>query len=406
MKSTNGCSIKIVSKLLFLFLFVISNVIFSQEKSKWGKLALDSLKINSIQLDTTKNLVLFVDKLKSLKNQTLKKDVSIIHIGDSHIQGGAFTNTIKIGLENYFGKGGIGLVFPHKLAKTNGVSNSNFSSKNSWTSKKNTSKTGQLDSGIMGYVIQSREANVQINYTSKKDSCRFDRIKIFVQTANDSLLLTTESIVSKNYQLTDNYLDISLDKPIDSFKMEFKSAKDSITNFYGISLEDDSVNGLIYNSIGVNGAKFSDYNASPIFWKQLQNIEADCVILSMGTNEAQGNIDLFQTDLLETVSKIKQMYPNAAIIITTPPISYYKKIRPNSRIKTIAEIIKKFSTENEICYWDLYSIQKEIDPKAHWKYNKLLSSDLVHYSTEGYQLQAKLFLKAFKKLGFQDLETN
>lgn len=406
MKSTNGCSIKIVSKLLFLFLFVISNVIFSQEKSKWGKLALDSLKINSIQLDTTKNLVLFVDKLKSLKNQTLKKDVSIIHIGDSHIQGGAFTNTIKIGLENYFGKGGIGLVFPHKLAKTNGVSNSNFSSKNSWTSKKNTSKTGQLDSGIMGYVIQSKEANVQIDYTSKKDYCRFDRIKIFVQTANDSLLLTTESIVSKNYQLTDNYLDISLDKPIDSFKMEFRSVKDSITNFYGISLEDDSVNGLIYNSIGVNGAKFSDYNASPIFWKQLQNIEADCVILSMGTNEAQGNIDLFQNDLQETVSKIKQMYPNAAIIITTPPISYYKKIRPNSRIKTIAEIIKKFSTENEICYWDLYSVQKEIDPKAHWKYNKLLSSDLVHYSTEGYQLQAKLFLKAFKKLGFQDLETN
>lgn len=406
MKSTNSCSIKIVSIQLFLILFIFPNLIFSQEKSKWEKLPLDSLKTNRIETDSTKNLVLFVDKLKSLKNKTLKKDVSIIHIGDSHIQGGAFTNTVKIGLENYFGKGGIGLVFPHKLAKTNGVSNPNFSSKNSWTSKKNTSKIGQLDSGIMGYVIQSKEANVQIDYTNKKDSCRFDRIKIFAQTAKDSLLLTTDSITSKNYQLTDNYLDIKLEKPIDTFKMEFKSVKDSITNFYGISLEDESVNGLIYNSIGVNGAKFSDYNASPIFWKQLQNIEADCVILSMGTNEAQGNIDLFQTDLIETVSKIKQIYPNAAIIITTPPISYYKKIRPNSRIKTIAEIIKKVSADNEICYWDLYSVQKEIDPKVHWKYNKLLRPDLVHYSTEGYQLQAKLFLKAFKKLGFQDLEAN
>jgi lysophospholipase L1-like esterase len=381
-------------------------LILSQEKSKWGKLPLDSLKINSIQSDSTKNLVLFVDKLKSLKNKTLHKDISIIHIGDSHIQGGAFSNTIKNGLENYFGKGGIGLVFPHKLARTNGFYNPNFSSKNNWTSKKNTSITGQLDSGIMGYVIQSKEANIQINYINKKDSCRFDRIKVFAQTANDSLFLTSDSIASKNYQLTDNYLDIKLDKSIDNFKMEFKSVKDSIINFYGISLEDDSVNGLIYNSIGVNGAKFSDYNASPIFWKQLQNIEADCVILSMGTNEAQGNIDLFHTNLLETVSKIKQMYPNAAIIITTPPISYYKKIRPNSKIKTIAEIIKKLSTENEVCYWDLYSVQKEIDPKVHWKYNKLLGPDLVHYSTEGYQLQAKLFLKAFKKLGFQDLEAN
>jgi hypothetical protein len=72
----------------------------------------------------------------------------------------------------------------------------------------------------------------------------------------------------------------------------------------------------------------------------------------------------------------------------------------------IGEIIKKFCSENEVCYWDLYSIQKEIDPKVHWKYNKLLRPDLVHYSTQGYQLQAKLFLRAFQKLGFKDMKAD
>jgi lysophospholipase L1-like esterase len=406
LKSTQICSLKKINLKFVIFLLIISSVIYSQQTSKWQSANLDSIKINVIENASNSNLVLFIDKLKSLKNQSLKKDVSIIHIGDSHIQGGIFTNTIRIGLENYFGNGGTGLIFPHKLAKTNGVSNPNFSSKNNWSSKKITAKVGQSDSGMMGYVIQTKDSNVQLNYSSKKDSNRFNRIKIFATTSNDSLRLTTDSIFSKSYKLVDNFLDISLEKSIDKFKIEFKSVKDSVTNFYGISIEDDSINGLIYNSIGVNGAKFSDYNASPIFWKQLRNIEADCVILSLGTNEAQGNIDLFYDDLSETVSKLKQIYPNAAIIITTPPISYYKKIRPNSRVKIIGEIIKKFCSENEVCYWDLYSIQKEIDPKVHWKYNKLLRPDLVHYSTQGYQLQAKLFLRAFQKLGFKDMKAD
>jgi lysophospholipase L1-like esterase len=406
LKSTQSCSLKKINLKFVLFLLIISSVIYSQQTSKRQSANMDSIKINAIENVSNTNSILFIDKLKSLRNQTSQKDVSIIHIGDSHIQGGVFTNAIRIGLENYFGKGGTGLIFPHKLAKTNGVSNPNFSSKNNWSSKKITTKVGQEDSGIMGYVIQTKDSNVQLNYSSKKDSSRFNRIKIFATTSNDSLRLTTDSIFPKSYKLIDNFLDISLEKSIDKFKIEFKSVKDSITNFYGISIEDDSVNGLIYNSIGVNGAKFSDYNASPIFWKQLQNLEADCVILSLGTNEAQGNLDLFYTDLSETVSKLKQIYPSAAIIITTPPISYYKKIRPNSRVKIIAEIIKKFCSENEVCYWDLYSVQKEIDPKVHWKRNKLLRPDLVHYSTEGYQLQAQLFLKAFHKLGFEDIKSD
>lgn len=386
-------------------MFVFSNLILAQGKTKWRKQAWDAIETNKITPDSTQNLVLFVDQLKSLKNQSLKKDVTILHIGDSHIQGGAFTTVIKNSLENYFGCGGIGLVFPHKLARTNGVANVNFSSKNYWTSKKITSKSGQLQSGIMGYCIQTKTANAQINYSRKKDSCRFDSLSFFAQTANDSLLLTT-STVSKKLQLTDNFVTLTLEQPIHSFQLEFPSVTDSVTNFYGVFLNDTSSNGLIYSSIGVNGSKYSDYNASPFFWKQLQHIAADCVILSLGTNEAQGNIDSFGTDLQETVTRIKQIYPKVAIIITTPPISYYKKKRLNLRVKTIAEKIKKYCLENGVCYWDLYSIQKEIDPKVHWRYNRLLGPDLVHYATEGYQLQAKLFLEAFRKLGFQDLKTN
>ena len=48
----------------------------------------------------------------------------------------------------------------------------------------------------------------------------------------------------------------------------------------------------------------------------------------MGTNEAQNNnLDFFYNDLFEVISKFKESHPKAAIILTTPPISYYKKIK-------------------------------------------------------------------------------
>jgi lysophospholipase L1-like esterase len=202
--------------------------------------------------------------------------------------------------------------------------------------------------------------------------------------------------------IKDDLCEIKLDKPIESFYIELKSPKDSITNFYGYSIENDSTNGIIYSSIGVNGAKFSDFIKTPNFWSQLKNIEADCVILSMGTNEAQNNnLDLFNNNLLTMVKKIKIMYPDAAIIITTPPISYYKKIKLNSNVNLISEIIKKLCLENNISYWDLYCIQEEIDHSVQWKNNKLLRPDLIHYSGDGYMLQANLFISAFQKSWFR-----
>ena len=368
--------------------------------NNWKKSGLDRIEINKIENTNNKNFNFLIQKLIKLKKQSLNKNVNIIHIGDSHIQGEVFTNTIRNNLEGYFGIGGFGLNFPYKLAKTNGNSNQKITSKNNWNSIKLTSKNGQKASGLMGYIIQTKDSVVDIIYNNKNYD--FDKIKFFAKNSNNTLKLFSDSLNYKYFKLNDNFCEIKLEKPTNSFNIKFKSPKDSITNFYGFSIENNKTNGIIYNSIGVNGAKYSDFNQSPNFWEQIKNIEADGIILSMGTNEAQNNnLDFFYTELLTMVSKIKIIYPNAAIIITTPPISYYKKIRLNSNVHLISQIIKKFCLENNICYWDLYCIQEEIDGTVQWKKNKLLRPDLVHYSGEGYKLQANLFINAFQKAWFE-----
>ena len=45
---------------------------------------------------------------------------TIIHIGDSHIQGDYFSGEIRMQLQSYFGNGGRGILFPYALAKSFG----------------------------------------------------------------------------------------------------------------------------------------------------------------------------------------------------------------------------------------------------------------------------------------------
>ncbi len=360
--------------------------------------AIKSLNLNKIENINNTNNIHFISNLIRLKNHTSNKNINIIHIGDSHIQGEIFTNTIKDYFGTKFGIAGKGLIFPYQIGKTNGNTNESFKTNNTWKLSKNTSKKGQLETGLMGYVLQSKDTLIHLDYSLKQEDYSFNKITLFASNSLNTIKFSSNSTQLKGYKLDNNIGMVTIETPINNFSIELQSTKDSITNFYGISIENDKKTGIIYNSIGVNGAKYSDFNKSNIFWEQIKYINADLIILSMGTNEAQNNnLDFFYNDVLEVVSKFKDSHPKAAIILTTPPISYFKKIKLNPNVIKISELIKKLCIENNISYWDLYEVQNEIDPVVKWRSNKLLRPDLIHYSSEGYKLQAKLFINSFEK---------
>ena len=60
----------------------------------------------------------FYEKLEKLKRGEIDR-VNILHIGDSHLQGGYLTSELRKLLQNKFGHAGRGLIFPYQLVKTN-----------------------------------------------------------------------------------------------------------------------------------------------------------------------------------------------------------------------------------------------------------------------------------------------
>jgi lysophospholipase L1-like esterase len=187
-----------------------------------------------------------------------------------------------------------------------------------------------------------------------------------------------------------------LKSPASSFNVSFPG-KDTI-RFYGASLEKLNTPGVIYHSIGVNGAQCSDYNKTSLFWKQLKQLKADCYIVSLGTNEAQLQgmaPEEFLVDLTKMVENIRKVSPEASIVLSTPPVSYYNKIAPNAKLCDVVDVITDYCLQNNIACWDLFNISKGLEGAVTWGKKKYLRSDLIHFSREGYRVQGALLAEAF-----------
>ncbi len=393
--------------LLFLF---ISMQTQAQNNLLW-KLQAQNFNTNKAidsslnKLENSNSLLPFLEKLYNIKSGKSPEKAVIVHIGDSHIQADMMTSVIRNEFQIFFGNGGRGLVFPFQVAKSNAPSDIISSSKNNWTSSRLTKIDTTITCGIAGFGLQTRDESPFINFdmrtiNGKKET--FDKIDFYYG----------KGLKEVNFEYNGNQKAVEIDSisefssfnfdvSISNFKLSFTKKDPLGLEFFGTSLTKKDSTGVVYHAIGANGAKFSDFNKTRLFWKQVPKLNADCYIISLGTNEAQDQkltSEQFLFQVKTTVERLKMLSPNAAIILVTPPLSYYKQKKPNAVLKMMAETINKYSLENEITFWDFFSISKGLQGAITWKKTKLLRPDLVHYSKEGYVLQGNLFANAFLEL--------
>ena len=74
----------------------------------------------------------FFEELSDLSSARDKKVVSIVHIGDSHIQANYITGMVRNLFQDDFGNAGRGLVFPYRLANSYGPNDVKFNYVGKW----------------------------------------------------------------------------------------------------------------------------------------------------------------------------------------------------------------------------------------------------------------------------------
>lgn len=347
-------------------------------------------------------------KLYDIK-RTRQGKINIIHLGDSHLQADMMTCVVRNGMHGFFGDAGRGIVFPQQLAGSNAPHDVHASSNTSWRGNRLTIAESNIKTGICGFGIESssKDATIKMHIQydgGPKDS--FNRLVFFLgKKASTYIISDSDLKVPVTLATKDNIDNPSLVFTSTNLLAGFELKRaDTDGNgdfcFYGVSLERSESAGVLYHTIGVNGAHFDQYNTNQLFWQQLEALNGDLFIVSLGTNEAQNqhlNEQTLNGIFQQFVAHIHQIAPHASILFTTPAGSYYRAKKPNASLLTITNAVNHFCESHKIACWDLYKISGAKNSAPGFKKNHLLGHDLVHYSELGYRIQGQLLLAALAK---------
>ncbi len=198
----------------------------------------------------------------------------------------------------------------------------------------------------------------------------------------------TQSILKTN--LKEEITPIQL--PLLTRKMLLKTyANDNY--FYGFHFSNGQ-NGVIFNSVGVNGATYADFLKHPIQFRQLKSLHPDLLAIALGTNEGVSKIteEEFKKNAMDLIRLWKSSNKNLPILLITPTDNTMNA----TKTKLVAQWIVDIAQENNIAYLHLY---EEMGGAGYFKKalaRKVANKDGVHLLKSGYEEQAQVIWNAFQ----------
>lgn len=365
---------------------------------------------NYIDPATESSLSVF---FKKLDKHLLKREgkINIVHIGDSHVQADYFCHSTRLLLQKTFGNGGRGFIFPHKLAKTNNAYSVGITGTGIFYNNKSISWADRGTYGLTGVTLTTYDSLAEIVIAPNKlgnFNYEFNKIKLFYEDKESNFgvkwsdggtkPLTYDEIADGNGQSV-----FYLQKAVDSIWMKFDKSYFMQTEFklHGMSLE-NQYPGILYHGVGLNGAYAKSYLRNQFFNSELKALNADLVIISLGTNDgympkSKFCSNCFKESYRALLQKIKIAAPHASILITTPGDNFIKAKYHNGNVQPIVEAMYELAAEFDAAIWDFNKIMGGDYSMRAWQSYGLAQRDLVHYTEEGYNLMGTLLYEAIMK---------
>lgn len=391
--------------LLSVFIALQAALAFAQDKT-YPFVCRDSNRIITNNCDWSR--LKRTTQMLTQADSTLVK-LSVLHIGDSHIQGGMLSEALRQTLQSKYGNGGRGLIAPLKLAGTNQPADYSFTSANrAWKATKLTSNKRREGASLTGISVAFASPALSLNIGVNNIDDGFSSVTLLHAPAKGNISAnSTEMSITKTGNDSLSYAT--------SFTLPSACQQLPLYNLSGISelwgaILHNNHSGVVLHSIGNNGACYQHYNQLDSFASRTTLFAPDLIIISLGTNEAFGNCkdtQAIKNEIHRLVSALKESNPEASILLTTPMECDRRQRTRRSRRRrrtvfttntnclTVRNIIMQYGAENSIAVWDLYTVAGGKGSAAKWVANSLLAKrDHVHCSAEGYRLQGKLLAEA------------
>ncbi len=402
-----------MKKLLFSLIFLILALPLVAQEIDFINNEANHIVLNGDNWSTLKKA------LKSPKSWTDGK-FQLVQIGDSHIQPDIMTAQVRKQMQDKWGNGGRGLIPAFYLAKTNEPTD--YILKSSTRVKDYSrilSRNWTTDIGLTGVAVRFDTAYTELYIKAKVPSDQFTRV---------TLLHAPKG----GYETASYDGDVLFAKELSSWAQQFqlKRSTDTVTlgvpcpsDFYGAILTNDK-RGVMVHSIGNNGATYSSYCKVADFGEQLKVLKPQLVIISLGTNEAFGNITGTENYITQLIADIRKHNPNAKFLLTTPMEcqkrvsrqvaqkvkvgggkrkkarykTVYKTVSSyaaNEKVNQVRQLILDYGRKHKIATWDLYQVAGGHGASSKWVAAGLMNpSDHLHQLESGYELQGMLLADA------------
>lgn len=331
----------------------------------------------------------FFDKIKSNQEQN-DRVITIVHIGDSHLQAGILPEEIRSRLQQEFGNSGFGFTFPYQLAKTNGTDLIEYNSNIDWQSQRIVFENLGYPVGLSGIAFFTDQPDFYLNLKAKDQKYEFNQIRIFSPDSHSGFKISqnqnegTAELKNEPFGIVAKFKD---EVTTVSLIPDGKSSQYALN---GLILENGKP-GILYHSIGVNGAKFTDYNKYQLFFDQLAELKPDLIIISLGTNTAFDKADYSVTDfenhMDEFFNNLKSRNIDAPMLVTTPPPALRSKKEQNPKVPEFGDDLIRRSEQLNYAVWDLYRFLGGYENTQQLISEGLWSEDRIHFSEKGYKRQ-------------------
>ena len=347
----------------------------------------------------------FYSKLEQLVN-TGEGRVNIVQIGGSHIQAGTFSGQMRNRFQQLNGEmnAGWGFMFPYRIARTNSPFGYYIRYNGYWKTFRNVEgrKSGTLGVGGISATTSSPKAELTILLEKENElDYSFNKLRIYYENTAKNYTINIDSDLVKNKVKADGYTDFELNDWVDSLKITLEKDYNSKGNFTLLGMTTESnPNGIMYHSIGVNGAHVPAFLRCQLFTKQLAELKPDLVILGLGINDAYGrrfSQARFEDHYDQLITKIKAAAPNALIVFTTNNDSYLYRRYVNKNGEKVKDSMFKMAKKYNAGVWDMFSVMGGLNSIVLWQKNGLARSDKIHFTREGYLMIADLFFGALMK---------
>ncbi len=343
-------------------------------------------------------------------NHSNKKRVNILHIGDSHVQADIFTNETRMLLGNTFGYAGRGIVFPYTTAKTHTAADYQCFHTGKWLYAKNVEKSPELNLGVSGvtsktydvrsqFKLQFREGSIQKDFTRLKILCKRspESFDIKITTPGETQLV---SVYETEKDTASDEIIVNLNAGYPWYRFEFVQSDSSQQEFeiYGISIESPKNSGVLYTSVGINGAGHYSIMREDKLPQHLGILKPDAIILDVGANDFYNkgmDKEKFRENLVSIINLFKEFAPNAVIILSNSQ-DIHRGGYSLAACSIFSYMIADVAASERVAFYDWYRVAGGNRSMKIWKSLSLANKDGVHLTRNGYELKGTLIYQAFR----------